>query len=53
LVATGFSIGDDIIEIVELKNYPNFFLGVQWHPEFLVTKYDEDIFKTFCKSVTN
>ena len=26
---------DGIIEAVEKPDYPNFFLGVQWHPEYL------------------
>lgn len=37
LVATGFAPGG-LIEAIELPGYP-FFLGVQWHPEYL---WEED-----------
>ena len=32
---------DGIIEAVEKPDYPNFFLGVQWHPEFAFEKDPE------------
>ncbi len=37
---------DGVIEGIEWPNHP-FFLGVQWHPEFLITPADEAIFKAF------
>ena len=47
---------DGIIEAIEKPDYPNFFLGVQWHPEYL---WDRDeasmgLFQAFvdaCKRV--
>ena len=51
LIVTGISPKDDIIEVIELKNYPNFFLGVQWHPEFTFTDEDKLIFQYFCKNL--
>lgn len=41
---------DGIIEGVEHK-YAKFCLGVQWHPEFNVTKSDSDIFESFLRSL--
>ena len=46
---------DGIIEAIEKPDYPNFFLGVQWHPEYL---WEQDeaamgLFQTFvdaCRS---
>ncbi len=37
---------DGIIEAIEHKTHP-FCLGVQWHPEFEVTKADQKIFAAF------
>ena len=34
LVATGFA-PHGLVECVEKPDYPDFFLGVQWHPEYL------------------
>ena len=51
LIVTGISPKDDIIEVIEFKDYPNFFLGVQWHPEFTFTDEDKLIFKCFCKNL--
>lgn len=44
---------DGIIEAIELKNYPSFFLGVQWHPEFTATVSDKAVIDSFCRSVAN
>jgi putative glutamine amidotransferase len=43
---------DGIIEAIENSKH-KFMIGVQWHPELLVTDYDKKIFKSFCKSVIN
>ena len=32
LIATGWSVGDEVIEAIELPDRP-FALGVLWHPE--------------------
>lgn len=42
---------DNIIESIELIDYPKFFLGVQWHPENLYTIDDEKLIEAFCESV--
>ena len=47
LVINGYS-DDGIIESIE-HIYHHWCLGVQWHPEFLITKYDEKIIKSFIK----
>ena len=40
---------DGIIEGIESRNH-KFFLGIQWHPEFLISNYDKKIFKAFIKA---
>lgn len=40
---------DGIIEGIESKNH-KFFIGIQWHPEFLITNCDKRIFKAFIKA---
>jgi putative glutamine amidotransferase len=37
---------DGIIEGIEITDYP-FALGVQWHPEYIASKYDQLIFDYF------
>lgn len=37
---------DNVVEAIELKNHP-FCIGVQWHPEFLLTPEDKSLFKAF------
>ena len=39
---------DGVIEAIESENF-KWCLGVQWHPEFLITKADNLIFKNFIK----
>ena len=51
LVVSAISPKDNIIEAIEINDYPNFFLGVQWHPEFTFTDEDKKIFQYFCKSL--
>lgn len=51
LVVSGVSPTDNIVEVIEMPDYDSFFLGVEWHPEFLATKDDENIIKAFCKNV--
>jgi putative glutamine amidotransferase len=40
---------DGVIEGIELPTHP-FCLGVQWHPEFLITKADDKIFAAFVEA---
>lgn len=40
---------DGIIEGIESPHY-RFCLGLQWHPEFIVTEHDSTIFKAFVES---
>jgi len=40
---------DGIVESIESTNY-KWCIGVQWHPEFLITKTDKLIFKNFLLS---
>ena len=51
LIVSGISPKDNIIEAIEIRDYPNFFLGVQWHPEFTFTDEDKIIFQYFCKNL--
>ena len=37
---------DGVIEGIELSDHP-FCVGVQWHPEFLISKADEKLFTAF------
>lgn len=41
---------DGVIEAVELPNH-TFFLGIQWHPEYLMDEDSKKIFSAFCKKV--
>ncbi len=41
---------DGIIEAIE-HNKHKWCIGLQWHPEFLITKYDLKIFKSFIDSI--
>ena len=50
-IVTGRSPEDDIPEVMEMKNYPKFFLTVQWHPEFLSTDDDVKMLRAFCHAV--
>lgn len=51
LVATAISPTDNIIEAMEMPSYPSFFLGLQWHPEFIFTQEDVKIIRSFCNSI--
>ena len=51
LVITGRSPEDNVPEVMEMKNYPKFFLAVQWHPEFLSTDDDLKMLRAFCHAV--
>ena len=37
---------DNIVEAIEHKNHP-WCIGVQWHPEFLITQHDKILIKNF------
>jgi putative glutamine amidotransferase len=41
---------DGIIEGYKAKNHP-FLIGVQWHPEYELTKFDTKLIDEFCSSV--
>ena len=41
---------DGIIEGFEAKNHP-FLIGVQWHPEYQLTKFDTALIEEFCKAI--
>ncbi|WHQ47067.1 MAG: gamma-glutamyl-gamma-aminobutyrate hydrolase family protein [Candidatus Midichloria sp.] len=41
---------DKIIEAVEIPDY-KFCLGIQWHPEYLETNADKQIFKAFIQAI--
>jgi putative glutamine amidotransferase len=49
-LVAGASSGDNLIESIELSDYP-YFLGVQWHPERLSDSHSGNIFKSLTKSV--
>ena len=51
LVVSAISPKDNIIEAIEIRDYPNFFLGVQWHPEFTFTDEDKKIYQYFCENL--
>jgi putative glutamine amidotransferase len=40
---------DTLIEAFESEDHP-FVMGVQWHPEFLLSDLDINLFKTFIES---
>lgn len=42
---------DGVIEAYKDKNHP-FLIGVQWHPEYELTKFDTKLIDEFCSSVT-
>lgn len=48
LIASAYS-PDDLIEAIEMPGYP-FFVGVQWHPEYLWEK-NEEAFRLFKRFV--
>lgn len=50
IVITGKS-PDGVPEVLEMPSYKKYLLAVQWHPEFLATKYDEKLIKSFCDAV--
>ena len=48
LIINGYA-NDNIIESVEhIKHY--WCMGIQWHPEFLITEDDKKIIKNFVKA---
>jgi len=53
LVVSARSIGDDVIESVELESADHFVLGVQWHPErtYAVSAFSRAIFSRFVRAV--
>ena len=49
LIVSSYS-DDNIIEAVELKGHP-FFIGLQWHPEYLDDDNSKKIFDSFINSI--
>ena len=49
-LVAGASSGDNLIESIELSDYP-YFLGVQWHPERLADRHSRNLFKSFVEAV--
>lgn len=54
-VANGFVASafapDGVVEAIESTEYP-FALGVQWHPEFELSKFDTAILDSLCEAVS-
>jgi putative glutamine amidotransferase len=48
IIVSGYS-SDGIIESIEHKSHP-WCIGVQWHPEFLITIEDNKLIKNFIKN---
>ncbi len=44
------SSNDGVVECIEHK-YHKWCIGLQWHPEFLITKYDLKIYKDFINNI--
>jgi gamma-glutamyl-gamma-aminobutyrate hydrolase PuuD len=55
-LAEGFTViaesDDGLTEAIQKTNYP-FMVGIQWHPEFQLSKYDTQILQEFCTAVKN
>lgn len=43
---------DNVIEAIELSNHP-FFIGIQWHPEYLLDDSSKKIFDYFIDKILN
>jgi len=43
---------DGLVEAIQMKSHP-FLVGVQWHPEFQLTKTDRRLIQEFCRAVKN
>ena len=50
LIISARSTNDNIIEAVELNNH-KFFIGLEWHPEYLMDEYSIKIFNAFIDSI--
>ena len=50
IVISARSVDDNIIEAVEMPG-KKFFLGIQWHPEYLMDEYSVKIFDKFVDSM--
>ena len=51
LIVSGYS-SDGVIESIEHLTH-KWCIGVQWHPEFLITKEDNLLMKNFVKASKN
>lgn len=49
LTAVAVSI-DGLTEAIQMKSHP-FLVGVQWHPEFRISKTDRRLIQEFCRAV--
>jgi putative glutamine amidotransferase len=43
---------DGIVEAIEVSNHP-FMVGVQWHPEFMLTENDNNVISAFCHAISH
>lgn len=50
LEPSAYSSDDDILEAVEIKNH-KFFIGVEWHPEYLMDEDSIKLFDAFVESI--
>jgi putative glutamine amidotransferase len=54
LLVSAVSVGDGIIEAIELDSKSHFAVGVQWHPErtYLHSAFSRAIFSAFVQAAT-
>ena len=53
LQISGFSVQDNLVEIIEFKGHP-WFIGCQFHPEFTSTpRYGHPLFKSFVQAASD
>ena len=50
-IAVSAKASDGIVEAIECIDCKKPVIGVQWHPEYLMTKNDKKIIKAFCDEV--
>ena len=52
LLVSAVSVGDEVVEAVELKSAEHFVMGVQWHPErnYSQSAFSRAIFAAFVQA---